>query len=132
MKRRSVLKSALLALASGSFPAAAEQSRSAVRPSTMIDTRDGTRIHFRDWGVGRPIVFVAPWGLCSDWWDVPVNSFSKQGWRCVTFDRRGHGRSEDPCRGYDPDTLADDIAAVLDGVDVKDAVLVGHSVGGAE
>ena len=98
----------------------------------MIDTRDGTRIHFRDWGVGRPIVFVAPWGLCSDWWDVPVNSFSKQGWRCVTFDRRGHGRSEDPCRGYDPDTLADDIAAVLDGVDVKDAVLVGHSVGGAE
>jgi pimeloyl-ACP methyl ester carboxylesterase len=132
MKRRSVLKSVLLALASGSFPAGAEQSRSATPPSTMIETHDGTRIHFRDWGAGRPIVFVAPWGLSSDWWDIPVSSFSKQGWRCVTFDRRGHGRSDDPCRGYDPDTLADDIAAVLDGVDVKDAVLVGHSVGGAE
>src|SRR5215472_2929761 len=132
MERRSVLKSMVLALASRSLSPAAKQPSDVAPKSTMIDTRDGTRIHFRDWGVGRPIVFVAPWGLCSDWWDVPVNSFSKQGWRCVTFDRRGHGRSEDPCRGYDPDTLADDIAAVLDGVDVKDAVLVGHSVGGAE
>lgn len=98
----------------------------------MIEADDGTRIHFRDWGTGRPIVFVAPWGLCSDWWDIPVHSFVKHGWRCVTFDRRGHGRSDDPSRGYDPDTLADDIAAVLDGVDVKDAVLVGHSMGGGE
>ena len=71
--------------------------------------------------------------MCSDWWDITVINLSERGgWRCVTFDRRGHGRSDDPCRGYDPDTLADDIAAVLDGVDVKDAVLVGHSVGGAE
>ena len=57
---------------------------------TMIETRDKTRIHFRDWGAGRPIVFVAPWGLCSDWWDIPVMNFSERGWRCVTFDRRGH------------------------------------------
>jgi non-heme chloroperoxidase len=98
----------------------------------FIDTRDGTRIHFRDWGTGRPIIFVAPWGLCSDWWDIPVTTLSERGWRCVTFDRRGHGRSDDPCRGYDFDTLADDIATVLDGLDVQNAVLVGHSMGGAE
>ena len=103
-----------------------------MRPTTMIESRDGTRIHFRDWGSGRPIVFVAPWALCSDWWDIPVASLSERGWRCVTFDRRGHGRSDDPCHGYDFDTLADDIAAVLDGLDLQNVVLAGHSLGGAE
>lgn len=117
----------------GSFTiAAAQASRAAVRSTTMIETRDGTRLHFRDWGAGRPIVFVAPWGLCSDWWDIPVIRFSERGWRCVAFDRRGHARSDDPCRGYDFDTLADDIAAVMDALDLQDAVLVGHSLGGAE
>jgi non-heme chloroperoxidase len=133
MKRRSVLKSALLTLAGGSLPAVAEQPSGATARPTMIDTRDGTRIHFRDWGTGRPIVFVAPWGLCSDWWDIQViNLVERGGWRCVTFDRRGHGRSDDPCRGYDFDTLSDDIAAVLDGLDLQKVVLVGHSLGGAE
>ena len=81
----------ILALASGSLSAEAEQPFGAApRSTTMIETRDGTRIHFRDWGAGRPIVFVAPWGLCSDWWDIPVMNFSERGWRCVTFDRRGH------------------------------------------
>ena len=112
--------------------AAKEPSRVALRSTTTIDTRDGTRIHFRDWGAGRPIVFVAPWGLCSDWWDIPVITLSARGWRCVTFDRRGHGRSDDACRGYDFDTLADDIAAVMDALDLQDVVLVGHSMGGAE
>lgn len=137
MQRRSALKSMMAAstaaFADGSFTVEAEQpSRAAVRSSTMIETRDGTRIHFRDWGSGRPIVFVAPWGLCSDWWDTPVMNLSKRGWRCVSFDRRGHARSDDPCRGYDFDTLADDIAAILDGLDLQNVVLVGHSMGGAE
>jgi len=130
MQRRSALKSMLIALAG--LPAAAEPPRSVAPRSTMIDTRDGTRIHFRDWSAGRPIVFAAPWGLCSDWWDIPVIDLSARGWRCVTFDRRGHGRSDDPCRGYDFDTLADDIAAVLDGLDLQNVVLVGHSMGAAE
>jgi pimeloyl-ACP methyl ester carboxylesterase len=98
----------------------------------MIKSRDTTRIHFRDWGAGRPVVFVAPWGLCSDWWDIPVITFSERGWRCVAFDRRGHGRSDDACHGYDFDTLADDIAAVMDALDLQNIVLVGHSMGGAE
>src|SRR5215469_10258277 len=123
MKRRSVLKSALLALGGGSLPAAAEQTGSAgpksnMIGSPMIETGDGTRIHFRDWGAGRTIVFLAPWGMCSDWWDIPVINLVERGWRCVTLDRRGHARSDDPCRGYDFDTLADDIAAILDGLDL--------------
>jgi non-heme chloroperoxidase len=139
MKRRSALKSMVAAFTGASFftsasltMAANQPSRAALRSPTMIEARDGTRIHFRDWGTGRPIVFVAPWGLCSDWWDIPVTTLSERGWRCVAFDRRGHGRSDDPCSGYDFDTLADDIAAVLDGLDVQNAVLVGHSMGGAE
>jgi non-heme chloroperoxidase len=136
MKRRSVLKSMMATFtapfAGRSFPLEAEQPSRAALRSTMIETRDGTRIHFRDWGVGRTIVFVAPWGMCSDWWDIPTIKFSERGWRCVCFDRRGHARSDDPCRGYDFDTLADDIAAVLDGLDLQNVVLVGHSMGGAE
>lgn len=132
MERRSVLKSALLALAGGSFPVVAEQSVGVTTRPTMITSSDKTRLHFRDWGLGRPIVFVAPWGLSSDWWDIPVINLVERGWRCVTFDRRGHARSDDPCRGYDFDTLADDIASVLDGLDLQNVVLVGHSLGGAE
>src|ERR1700733_16036921 len=130
MKRRSVLKSMILALAS--VPSVAEQPSEVAPCPTMIESRDKTRIHFRDWGAGRPVVFVAPWGLCSDWWDIPVITFSERGGRCVAFDRRGHGRSDDPCRGYDFDTLADDIASVMDALDLQDVVLVGHSMGGAE
>jgi non-heme chloroperoxidase len=71
------------ALASGSLTVAKEPLSKAVSlSSTMIESRDGTRIHFRDWGAGRPIVFVAPWGLCSDWWDIPVITLSERGWRC--------------------------------------------------
>ena len=68
----------MLALASGSFSLAAREPADGAPRSSLIDTRDRTRIHFRDWGAGRPIVFVAPWGLCSDWWDIPVMSFNER------------------------------------------------------
>jgi len=143
MNRREALGSVAFAISgSGLFPDSLGSVTAPVtagkRPEPQslrkpyIETSDGTRIHFRDWGAGRPIVFVAPWGLCSDWWDIPVIKLSERGWRCVSFDRRGHARSDDSCRGYDFDTLADDIAAVLDGLDLQNAVLVGHSMGGAE
>jgi non-heme chloroperoxidase len=137
MQRRSALKSMMAtfsaAFAGGTLSAAAEQpARAAVRSTTMVESSDGTRIHFRDWGAGRPIVFAAPWGLCTDWWDIPVMNFSERGWRCVAFDRRGHARSDDSCSGYNFDTLADDIAAVMDSLNLQEAVLVGHSLGGAE
>ena len=138
MERRSALKSIMAALtaafAGGSVTLEAEKHSTvnALRSTTMIEARDGTRLHFRDWGTGRPVVFAAPWAMCSDWWDIPVMNLVQRGWRCVSFDRRGHARSDDPCQGYDFDTLSDDIAAVLDGLDLQNTVLVGHSLGGAE
>src|SRR5215471_14242138 len=129
MERRSALKSMMAALTGGSLARASKQpSRIALRPA-MIEARDRTRIHLRDWGAGRPIVFVAPWALCSDWWDIPMTSLMEQGWRCVAFDRRGQGRSDLASSGYDFDTLADDIAAILEGLNLQNVVLVGHSMG---
>lgn len=130
----------MLTIASGSFASAVQQPVAAASQSalidacdkTLIDTHDKTRIRFRDWGSGRTIIFVAPWALSSDWWDIPMSTLSEKGWRCVAFDRRGHGRSDEPNRGYDFDTLADDIAAVMEALNLQDVVLVGHSLGGAE
>ena len=132
MERRSALKSMILALAGGDAASAAKKTSNVALSATMAEARDKTRLHFRDWGAGRPIVFIAPWALSSDWWEGPMMAFSEQGWRCVAFDRRGHGRSEEPSRGYDFDTLADDIAAVMDTLELQNVVLVGHSLGGAE
>lgn len=141
-QRRFALKSMIVGIGSGGLAFAAKQpgtsASAAVAPTatrinaSTIQTQDGTRIHFRDWGAGRTVIFLAPWGMCSDWWDVPVMTLVERGWRCVTLDRRGHARSEDPCRGYDFNTLSDDIAAVVDTLDLKDLVMVGHSLGGAE
>jgi pimeloyl-ACP methyl ester carboxylesterase len=132
MERRTALKSMLLALAGGDAASAARKPSGVAPRATIAEAADKTRLHFRDWGAGRPIVFVAPWALSSDWWDMPMSVFAERGWRCVAFDRRGHGRSEEPGRGYDFDTLADDIAAVMNALDLQNVVLVGHSLGGAE
>ena len=97
-----------------------------------LETRDGTRLFYRDWGSGRPVVFAASWSLGSDMWEYQMTPLSKQGLRCIGLDRRGHGRSDQPARGYDFDTLADDLAALLDRLDLRDAILVGHSMGCGE
>lgn len=89
----------------------------------------GVELFYRDWGAGRPVVFVASWSLPSDSWGYQMLALAEAGYRAIAFDRRGHGRSPDPGRGYDFDTLADDIAAVLDALDLREAVLVGHSMG---
>ncbi len=99
---------------------------------SFIRTADGVGLFYRDWGQGEPVVFVASWSMPSDSWSYPMLALSEQGFRCVAFDRRGHGRSSDPGRGYDFDTLADDIAAVLGALDLRGLTLVGHSVAGAE
>jgi pimeloyl-ACP methyl ester carboxylesterase len=98
----------------------------------FVQAKDGTRLHVRDWGAGRPVVFVAPWALNSDWWDRNMTSLVDHGFRCVAYDRRGHGRSEETGRGYDFDTLADDLSAVLDRLDLRNVLLVGHSMGASE
>ncbi len=140
IERRRALQTVIAALAGGLVvrPRALDAGQ-APRPggvpsprATFVETRDRTRITFRDWGGGRPIVFIAPWALSSDWWDLHMTTLAGQGWRCVSIDRRGHGRSDEPGRGYDFDTLADDLAAVLDALDLQNVVLVGHSFGAAE
>jgi non-heme chloroperoxidase len=97
-----------------------------------ITVKDGTRIYYKDWGTGRPVVFSHGWPLSADAWDDQMLFLTGQGFRCIAHDRRGHGRSDQPGTGNDMDTYADDLAAVLDQLDVKGAALVGHSTGGGE
>lgn len=100
--------------------------------TTPIRTLDGVGLFHRDWGDGPPVVFVASWSLPSDSWAYQMLALSEAGCRCVAYDRRGHGRSDDPGRGFDFDTLADDLAAVLEALDLRGATLVGFSMGTAE
>lgn len=95
----------------------------------VVQGAGGVDLFCRDWGQGRPVVFVASWSLPSESWSYQMLAMNEAGYRTVAFDRRGHGRSGDPGGGYDFDTLADDLAAVLDQRDLHDAVLVGHSMG---
>jgi len=102
------------------------------RSGPFIETRDGQRLFYKDWGRGRPVVFLAAWALPSDMWDYQMVPLSEQGLRCVAYDRRGHGRSSHAGGGYDYDTLADDLAMLLDSLDLRDVTLVGMSMAGGE
>ncbi|QYD72722.1 alpha/beta hydrolase [Paraburkholderia edwinii] len=97
-----------------------------------VTTKDGAQIFYKDWGSGQPIVFSHGWPLDADAWDPQLLFFVQQGFRVVAHDRRGHGRSSQTANGNDMDTYADDLAAVIEHLDLKDAVLVGHSTGGGE
>ena len=97
-----------------------------------ITTRDGTTIFYKDWGTGQPVVFSHGWPLNADAWDDQVFSVASQGYRAIAHDRRGHGRSSQPWDGNNMDHYADDLAALLDALDLHDTILVGHSTGGGE
>jgi non-heme chloroperoxidase len=98
----------------------------------FIETGDSTRLFYKDWGDGEPVVFVPGWCLSADMWEYQMVPFAEAGLRCVTYDVRGCGRSDQPGGGYDFDTLADDLAAVIEDLDLRDATLVGHSAGSAQ
>jgi non-heme chloroperoxidase len=100
--------------------------------ANTITTRDGTTIYFKDWGTGQPIVFSHGWPLSADAWEDQMFFLAARGYRCIAHDRRGHGRSSQPWNGNDLDTYADDLAALVQALDLKDAVHVGHSTGGGE
>ena len=97
-----------------------------------LTVQDGTRIFYKDWGHGQPIVFSHGWPLTADAWDAQMVFLGERGFRVVAHDRRGHGRSSQPWEGNDMDTYADDLAALMAHLDLKDAVMVGHSTGGGE
>jgi non-heme chloroperoxidase len=99
--------------------------------STLL-TRDGCNLFYKDWSAGQPIVFSHGWPLSADAWDAQMMFFGEHGYRVIAHDRRGHGRSSQTWTGNDMNTYADDLAQLLDHLDVHDAVLVGHSTGGGE
>ncbi len=97
-----------------------------------ITTKDGTQIYYKDWGKGQPIVFSHGWPLTADDWDGQMLFFGQHGYRVIAHDRRGHGRSGQTWDGNEMDTYADDLAALFETLDLKDAIMVGHSTGGGE
>src|SRR5437763_10639432 len=99
---------------------------------STINTRDGTQIYYNDWGTGQPIVFSHGWPLSADAFEDQMFFLASRGYRCIAHDRRGHGRSGQPWNGNDMDTYADDLATLVDALDLKNAIHVGHSTGGGE
>jgi non-heme chloroperoxidase len=97
-----------------------------------IATKDGTQIYYKDWGTGQPVVFSHGWPLSADSWEAQMVFLASSGYRCIAHDRRGHGRSSQPWTGNEMDTYADDLAELIESLDLKDAVLVGFSAGGGE
>ncbi|MCY7369923.1 MAG: alpha/beta hydrolase [Polaromonas sp.] len=97
-----------------------------------VTTKDNSKLYYKDWGAGRPVILLHGWPLSSDSWDDQAMAIAAAGYRTIAYDRRGFGRSSQPWTGYDYDTLADDLAAVIEHTGAQDAVLVGFSMGGGE
>ena len=104
----------------------------AERTGATITVKDGTQIYFKDWGSGQPVVFSHGWPLTADAWDAQMVFLASRGYRCIAHDRRGHGRSTQPWNGNEMDTYADDLAALTEALDLRNAIHVGHSTGGGE
>ncbi len=133
MNRRTVLASFAT---SGGVALAAKSSKPAAALKTaappFIETDDRTQLFIRDWGAGQPVLFAGSWAVNADLWQYQMIHLCEHGLRTIAYDRRGHGRSSDPGRGFVCDRLADDLASVIEQLDLKDVTLVGHSLGCGE
>ena len=132
--RRNVLISGVAVAAGINFPMAAnaaQLNQGAMQMGTMT-TKDGTQIYYKDWGQGQPVVFSHGWPLSSDAWESQMFFLASNGYRAIAHDRRGHGRSSQPWHGNDMNTYADDLAQLFEKLNLRDAIVVGHSTGGGE
>src|SRR3569833_1829373 len=123
---------AFVSVVAGVLLFSSSSPRGRVLRASFFERTDGTTLFYRDWGEGKAIVFVASASMPSGMWAHQMLPLVQAGYRCVAFDRRGHGRSSDPGGGYDLDTLADDLAAVIETLELRNIVLVGHSMGCGE
>ena len=130
MQRRDLLLTAAAATIAATTDRAA--AAAPATPSPKIRTRDGAALFHQEWGRGKPVLFVHAWALSSAMWTYQVADLGQRGLRCIAFGRRGHGRSDVPGGGYDLDTLADDLADVIEQLDLRDVALVGMSMGSNE
>jgi non-heme chloroperoxidase len=138
--RRNFVVGGVVAAAATTLPHAASAASGNTSPPShagspakrAVITRDGTRIFYKEWGTGRPVVFSHGWPLMADAWDNQMFLVASHGFRGVAHDRRGHGRSDQPWNGNDLSTYADDLAELIEILDLKDIILIGHSTGGGE
>jgi non-heme chloroperoxidase len=138
--RRAVLAGGLAATVAAGMPftGLAQQTSAPTHPTqgveimSTITTKDGVEIFYKDWGTGQPIVFHHGWPLSADDWDTQMLYFLERGYRVIAHDRRGHGRSSQVGDGHDMDHYAADVAAVVEHLDLRDAIHIGHSTGGGE
>jgi non-heme chloroperoxidase len=121
-----------IALVTPHAPVTSPNRKQGDHPMATITTTDGTQIYYKDWGSGQPVVFSHGWPLSADAWEDQMFFLAARGYRRIAHDRRGHGRSSQPWHGNDMDTYADDLAALVAALDLRNAIHVGHSTGGGE